>query len=96
MCVVVLGTQISTSSKTRLSISSMTDCCMSVQDRHELVSKERQTESERASAADVARAAVEVQHAAEQQRTAQLTGQLQEAAVQSQVLDMRPLSVYTG
>ena len=50
-----------------------------------MLNKERQAEFERANASDVAKAALEVQHAAEQQRTAHLTGQLQEAASQAQV-----------
>ena len=57
-----------------------------VQGRHEAVGKERQTEVERANAADLARAAMEVQLVSEQQRTAQLAVKLQEAAADAQVL----------
>ena len=56
-----------------------------LQARHDILAKERQAESERASAADVARAAQEVQFVAEQQRANQLTAQLAEAAAQTQV-----------
>ena len=56
------------------------------QERHDLLGKERQSEFERASAADVARAAQEVQLTTEQQHVAQLTAQLQEAAVQTQAI----------
>ena len=56
-----------------------------VQGRHQALSKERQAESDRANAADVARAAFEVQLVSEQQRTAQLVAKLQEGAADSQV-----------
>ena len=49
------------------------------------MARERQTEFDRASAAEVARAAQEVQYVAEQQRTAQLTALVAEAAAQTQV-----------
>ncbi len=47
--------------------------------------KERQTEFDRASAAEVARAGMEVQLTAHQERGAHLTTQLQESNIQIQV-----------
>lgn len=58
---------------------------MCVQGRHDVLSKERLSEFDRASAADVARAGMEVQLTAEQQHVAQLTAQLQDSAAQTQV-----------
>ena len=54
-----------------------------------MLAKDRQSEFERASAAEVARSAQEVQFVAEQQRVTQLTAQLQEAATQTQVSAFR-------
>lgn len=56
-----------------------------VQERHDVLGKERQSQFDRASAAEVARAAVEVQLTAQQERGAHLTTQLQESGVQIQV-----------
>ena len=56
-----------------------------VQERHDVLGKERQSEFDRASAAEVARAAMEVQLTAHQERGAHLTTQLQESGVQIQV-----------
>lgn len=55
------------------------------QERLDLLAKERQSEFDRANAADVVRSAQEVQLVAEKQRVAQLTAQAEEAAVQAQV-----------
>ena len=55
------------------------------QERYDVLAKERQSEFERASAADVARSSQEVQLAAEKQRVAQLTAQSEETAAQTQV-----------
>jgi len=56
-----------------------------VQERHDVLGKERQTEFDRASAAEVARAGMEVQLTAHQERGAHLTTQLQESNIQIQV-----------
>ncbi len=56
-----------------------------VQERHDVLGKERQSEFDRASAAEVARTGMEVQLTAHQERVANLTTQLQESGVQIQV-----------
>ncbi|KAL0027070.1 hypothetical protein WJX79_003191 [Trebouxia sp. C0005] len=59
---------------------------LELQERHDVLGKERQSQFDRASAAEVARAAVEVQLTAQQERGAHLTTQLQESGVQIQAL----------
>ena len=56
-----------------------------MQERHDVLGKERQSEFDRASAAEVARTGMEVQLTAHQERVANLTTQLQESVVQIQV-----------
>ena len=56
-----------------------------MQERHDVLGKERQTEFDRANAAEVARTGMEVQLTAHQERVANLTTQLQESGVQVQV-----------
>ena len=56
-----------------------------MQERHDVLRKERQSEFDRASAAEVARTGMEVQLTAHQERVANLTTQLQESVVQIQV-----------
>ena len=60
-------------------------CSVVSQERHDVLAKERQSEFDRANAADVARSAQEVQLVAERERVAQLTAQAEQAAVQTQV-----------
>ncbi len=56
-----------------------------MQERHDVLGKERQSEFDRASAAEVARTGMEVQLTAHQERVANLTTQLQESGSQIQV-----------
>ncbi|DBB03075.1 TPA: hypothetical protein ACH3X1_013390 [Trebouxia sp. C0004] len=59
---------------------------LELQERHDVLGRERQSEFNRASAAEVASAAMQVQLTAHQERGAHLTTQLQESNVQIQVL----------